>query len=173
MKPGLKPISLLAAGGMFLIGLLYYLMVLSPAMAERESLDRHSIKMKKDLVQMHALKARWESFVKSRSGAEKMLQERGKDFTLLTHLETVCRQVGVDNRIQYMKPLDMPEQEGPLRPVGVEMRISDIDVRQLVQLLYRIEHSYQLLSISRIKIRPSAEEGRRLLELVLQINTCM
>lgn len=173
MKPGMKYLSALALGGVFLIGLLYYLVVLSPAMTERRTLDRHAAKMKNDLAQMLALKSKWEAFVKSRTEAERMLQQRGKDFTLLTYLETVCRQVGIENRIQYMKPLDMPDQEGPLKPAGIEMRIAELDTQQVVKLLYRIEHSRQLLSVSRIKIRPSAEEGRRSLELVLQINTCM
>jgi hypothetical protein len=173
MKPGLRILAATAAAGILLLGLLYYLLLLSPAQAKRKSLDRSVAKMRSDLSQMILLKSRWEAFVKSRAEAEKMLQQRGKDFTLLTYLEGVCRQAGIDQKIQYMKPLDLPEQEGPVKPVGIEMRLSELDIRNLVQLLYQIEHSRQLLSITRIKIRPSAEEGKRSLEVILQIGTCM
>jgi hypothetical protein len=173
MKPGLRHLAAIGAGGILLLGLLYFLIVLSPAQAKRKSFDGHVVRMKSDLSQMIALRSQWEAFVKSRSEAEKMLQERGKDFTLLTYLEGICREVGIEGRIQYMKPLETPAQEGAIKPAGIEMRLSELDIRNLVQFLYRIEHSGQLLSVSRIKIRPSAEEGKRSIELVLQINTCM
>ncbi|RJR32434.1 MAG: hypothetical protein C4576_30085 [Desulfobacteraceae bacterium] len=173
MKRGMMHLAAIVAGGVLLLSLLYFLIVLSPAHTKRQSFDRHVVRMKNDLIQMTALKSQWEASVKSRAEAEKTIEQRGKGFTLLSHLEGICRQLGIEGRIQYMKPLEMPHQEGPIRATGIEMRLSELDIRAMVLFLYRIEHSGQLLSISRIKIRPSAEEGKRSLELVLQINTCM
>lgn len=173
MKMGLRHLAAIAAGAALLTGLLYYSVILRPANEKRRVLDRHVVRMRSDLSQMIELKSRWDAFLQTRAEAEKMLQQRGKGFSLLAYLEGVCRQLGIDNRIQYMKPLESVQQEGPIKPVGVEMRLSELDVRNLVQFLHRVEHSGQLLSVSRIKIRPAAEEGRRSLELVLQVNTCM
>jgi hypothetical protein len=129
--------------------------------------------MKTDLGQMLVLKSQWESFERSKAEAEKTLSRRGKDFTLLTHLEEVCGKIGIKAMIQYMKPLEMPDQDGSIKPVGIEMRLAGMDIRQFVQFLHQIEQSHQLLSISRIKIRPSVEDGKRSLEVTLQVNTCM
>jgi type II secretory pathway component PulM len=173
MKIGGRQIIAIAAGTIVFIAFMFYLVILSPAIEKRRNLDRNIAKMKSDLAQMQVLKSHWESFERSKAEAEKMLSRRGRDFTLLTHLEEVCGKVGIDTRIQYMKPLEMPDQEGSLKPMGIEMRLSGLDIRQLVQFLQQIEQSRQLLSISRIKIRPSAEEGKRSLEVTLQVNTSM
>ena len=120
---------------------------------------------------MTALLRQWELFQRRRTEAENILTQRGERFTLLTYLERISREAGIDSQIQYIKPVSFPEQEGPLQPSGIETRINGLDISQLVNFLYRLEQSGNLLTIPKIKIQPTGKEGNRKLELTLQVNT--
>ena len=159
--------------GFLILSSLYYLILLSPAFSGRKYLEERVSKSKAELKRMRTLKTEWEVFQQNRDEAEKMLKKRGKSFTLLTYLEKVCRLSGIESKIQYMKPLDFVAKADGLKPVGIEMRLEDLHIGQLVTFLYRVEHGGNLLSIPRIKIRPTGQEGARALELTLQINTYM
>ena len=159
------------AGGGVLLALLYYLIVISPAAARRETLLGYIHKKEAALSAMIRLRDERERLRADKTRAEKLLAARGTKFTLLSFLEGVSRKVGVDDRILYMKPLTFPEQPGPLRPAGIEMKLDRISTRQLVNLLYRIECSGKLLNIRRIKIHRTAGGDRPLLKVTLQVNT--
>jgi hypothetical protein len=160
-------------GGIFVIALLYYLFIISPAIARQNSLIAYIEKKEADLVGMIELKDKWETFKANRLKAEKMLAQRGEKFTLLSFLEGVSREVGIDNKIQYMKPLTFHEEEGVLKPVGIEMNLDGINTKQLVSLLHKIEYSEKLLNIKLIKILHVTRGKEKLLKVTLQVNTYM
>lgn len=162
-------VILLAAAGLFF--LLYYWVVISPALSRQKELSGLLASRKAELQEMMALQQRWEIFQTRRTEAETILKQRGERFTLLTYLERISREAGIDSQIQYIKPVSFPEQEGPLQPSGIETRINGLDISQLVNFLYRLEQSGNLLTIPKIKIQPTGKEGDRKLELTLQVNT--
>ena len=151
--------------------LLYYFIVISPALAKQRLLTNYVDKKQTDLKEMLALQKTWMTFQDMRKEAENILSRRGKGFTLLTYLEGISREVGIDTKIQYIKPVGFPETDGTMQPMGIEMRYDRLDIKELVNFLYRIEHSRNLLNIKRIKIQPVGADKTRSLELTLQVNT--
>ena len=160
-------------GGFIVIALLYYLFIISPAIVRQNSLIEHIEKKEADLVGMIELKGKWERFKTNKLKAEKILEQRGKKFTLLSFLEGVSRKVGIDNKIQYMKPITFHEESGALKPVGIEMNLDGINIKQLVSLLHKIEYSEKLLNVRRIKIRRVTLKKDKLLKVTLQVHTYM
>lgn len=158
-------------GGIFVIALLYYLFIISPAIARQNSLIAYIDKKEADLIGMIELRDKWERFKANRVEAEKILAQRGEKFTLLSFLEGVAREVGIDNKIQYMKPLTYREKEGALKPVGIEMNLDGINTKQLISLLHKIEYSEKLLNIRLIKILRVTRGKVKLLKVTLQVNT--
>ena len=158
---------LMAISALLVTGLLYYWVILSPAMSKQKRLVRRIEKREADLVQMKALKSEWECFQQRRREAERRLQQKGKAFTLLAFLEGVSRSVGVDKKIQYMKPLSLPHEEGVLKPEGIEMGLDRVNMRELAGFLHRVEYSGKLLHIKRIKIQRSVHEET--LKVTLQV----
>jgi hypothetical protein len=158
-----------SACGLLLIALLYYGLIISPAMSERKKLISRIADRGSDLQQMKALKNEWESFQGMRKEAEQRLARKGQSFTLLSFLETISRAVGVDKKIQYMKPLSLPHEEGDLRPEGIEMSLDQMNMKELVTFLYRIEYSGKLLHIKRIKIQKSSKD--RTIKVTLQVTS--
>lgn len=150
-----RPVILVIA--LLVMGFLYYLLVLSPAISKRKVLVERTEKRKGDLLQMLDLKHGWENFMKRREEAEKRLTAQGKSFTLLSFLERVSRSVGIEKKIQYMKPLTLHEEGDNLKPEGLEISLEGVTMKELVSFLYRIEYSGKLISIRRIKIQKIAQ----------------
>ena len=138
---------------LLVFGLLYYLLILSPAISKQKTLVQRIKKREGDLVQMVKLRREWEIFTKKRAEAERRLTQKEKSFTLLSFLEGVSRSIGVDRKIQYMKPLSLPDEDGTVKPEGIEISLDGVDMKELVSLLYKIEYSGKAVSIKRIKIQ--------------------
>ncbi|MBW1912891.1 MAG: hypothetical protein JRI43_06985 [Deltaproteobacteria bacterium] len=92
-------------------------------------------------------------------------------FTLLSFLEGISREVGIDKRIQFIKPLSYTEDAGTFKRVGMEMKFDNIDINQLVGFLHRVEYSGKLISIKRIKIQRMSKAKDSALKVTLQVNT--
>jgi len=167
-KRDLGIISLIIFG---LVLLSWYFIVIAPARAKQRYLIDYVGKKETDLQQMLTLQQEWKNFQEWRTEAEQILNRRGSQFTLLTYLEQVARELGIDTRIQYIKPVSFPQVDDPIRPTGIEMRLGRLDIKQLVDFLYRIEHSRNLLLIDKIKIQPTGSGKNRSLELTLQVTT--
>lgn len=161
----------LVAGGLFLFGLLYYLLVVSPGLAKEESLTKRVDRREGDLGKMIELKAQWEHFEKSKVDAERILARRGDRFTLLSYLERISREVGIDSHIQYIKPVSRAEDAGRLRLSGMEMKLDDININQLLNFLYKVEYSQKLIKIQRIRIQRTTTGKSDTIKVTLQADT--
>jgi hypothetical protein len=170
MKLDRKQMTYVFFGGLFLVALLFYLLVISPALSKQALLAKTIAKRKQDLVRISEIKGKWQSFQRDRSEVQEAIKGRG-GFTLLSYLEAVTREIGIDQRIQYIKPVTFPEGEGKLRPEGIEISLDGVNMEQLVTFLYRIEYSGKLLHVKRIKILRASKERTSLLKVTLQVNT--
>ena len=170
MKLDRKQMTYVFFGGLFLAALLFYLIVISPALSREELLSKNIAKRKQDLVRISEIKGKWQNFQKDRSDVQEAIKGRG-GFTLLSYLEAVTREIGIDQRIQYIKPVTFPEGEGKLRPEGIEISLDGVNMEQLVNFLYRIEYSGKLLHVKRIKILRASKEKTSLLKVTFQVNT--
>jgi hypothetical protein len=170
MKLDRKQMTYVFFGGLFLAALLFYLIVISPALSRQELLSKNIAKRKQDLVRISEIKGKWQNFQKDRIDVQEAIKGRG-GFTLLSYLEAVTREIGIDQRIQYIKPVTFPEGEGKLKPEGIEISLDGVNMEQLVNFLYRIEYSGKLLHVKRIKILRASKEKTSLLKVTLQVNT--
>jgi type II secretory pathway component PulM len=170
MKLDRKQMTYAFFGGLFLVALLFYLIVISPALSKQELLGKNIAKRKQDLVRISEIKGKWQNFQRDRADVQAAIKGRG-GFTLLSYLESVTREIGIDQRIQYIKPVTFPEGEGKLRPEGIEISLDGINMEQLVSFLYRVEYSGKLLHVKRIKILRASREKTSLLKVTLQVNT--
>jgi len=170
MKLDRKQMTYVFIGGLFLVALLFYLIVISPALSKQELLSKSIAKRKQDMVRISEIKGKWQTFQRDRNDVQEAIKGRG-DFTLLSYLEAVTREIGMDQRIQYIKPVTFPEGEGKLKPEGIEISLDGVNMEQLVNFLYKIEYSGKLLHVKRIKVLRASKEKTSLLKVTLQVNT--
>lgn len=157
--------------GIAVIGIIYYLLIVAPALSKKTKLEEYIGRKKTDVTSMLQVKNQWESFQAARKEAEGILRKRGEDFTLLTYLERVSRESGIEKKIRYMKPISLSDKEESYKPECIEMQLEDIDIQRLVEFLYKIEQSKNLLIVDRAKIRPVSKGSERSIELTLQVKT--
>jgi hypothetical protein len=163
--------ALLLLGGAFVISFLYYMIVISPAISKQKSLKKRIERKQSDLSGMIKQRARWQKFKFNRAEIEKKLKARGKAFSLLSFLEGISREVGINDNIQYMKPLSIHVESASMKPAGIEMYLDNINMEQLVALLYKIECSGKLLNVRRIRIQRTSTRKSQALKVTLQVNT--
>jgi hypothetical protein len=152
--------------------MLYYFFVVSPNLAKEDFLRRAIRNKEADQKEMEALQGAWERMKREHAAGEAALQVRGDKFTLLSFLEGISREVGIANKIQYVKPLTFPEEPGSLKKEGMEVKLEDMDIHELVEYLYKIEYSGKLLKIQRIKVqRVSGKDDTSSLRVTIQVHT--
>jgi hypothetical protein len=171
MKLDRKLMPYVFFGGLFFVALLFYFLVISPGFSKQKALERSISKRKADLVKIEELNRAWEIFQKDRRDVEAALRNRGDRFSLLSFLEGVTREVGIDKNIQYIKPVSFPPSDGPFRPEGLELSLENMGMAQLVNFLYKVEHTENLLYVRRIKILKATRGMSSTLKVTLQVNT--
>ena len=171
MKLDRQQMTYVFFGGLVLLALFFYLIVVSPGLEKQGRLERGIAKRKADLVKITELKKKWESFKRNQSEVEQALKSRGDHFTLLSFLEGITREIGIDKNIQYIKPVTFPPGEPVFKPEGIEMSLDNVGMEQVVNFLYKVEHSRNVLFIKRIKILKASKGSSSTLKVTLQVNT--
>ena len=171
MKLDRTQMTLLFFGGLFFVALLFYFVAISPGLSKQEQLEKSISKRKADLVKITELKKRWENFKRDQGEVEHALRSRGDRFTLLSFLEGITREIGIDKNIQYIKPVTFPPGESVFKPEGIEMSLDNVGMEQVVNFLYKVEHSRNVLFIKRIKILKASTGSSSTLKVTLQVNT--
>lgn len=171
MRVQSREVILFSLLGLAVIGLLYYLLVIAPAFSRQVTLKEYIGKKRADLISMQQMKNQWQAFQAVRAEVEGILRQRGEEFTLLTYLERLSRESGIEKKIRYMKPLSLAEKDEVYRQECIEMQLEEIDIQRLVDFLYKIEHAKKLLIVDRAKIRPVSKGSERYIELTLQVKT--
>jgi hypothetical protein len=166
-------LSLVLLTGILALGFLYSTVIVWPAYARKDSLMKLIQKREDNIKEMTEHKARWEAFLKERLQVQDAMKKRDKGFTLLSFLEGISREAGIEQRIKYMKPLTVQEGGSLIKQEGIEVGLEDIGIEQLVDLLQRTEYSGKLIKVKRIKIQRSEKEKGKvvLLKVTLQVNT--
>jgi len=161
----------LIIGVILIPALIYYLFIVSPALSRQKSLESSILKKEGDLAKIQELSTEWERFKSEKVEAEKTLGQREKNFKLLSFLEALSREVGIQNKIQYIKPRSSSEEPGSLKTEGMEIKLEGIEIPQLVHFLYKIEYSGKLLDSKRIKVQKLSKETGGALRVILQVDT--
>ncbi|MBW1681837.1 MAG: type II secretion system protein M [Deltaproteobacteria bacterium] len=172
MRIGKREMIILALAGVAVAGLIYYFLIVSPALERERDLKRYIASKTRDLAELKRLESQWKGMKKAFQEAEAALEKRGGKFSLLSYLEGISRQVGIADKLQYVKPIQYAEESGSLKQVGMEVKLEDIDLSQLVAYLYRIEYAGKLLDIEKIKVqRVERRDGSSSLRVILRVRT--
>jgi hypothetical protein len=153
-----------------LVGILSLIFVF-PALSRQSLLEKSISRRATDLEEMKALKIEWDILRKTRAQAEGMLERRGQQFALLSFLEAVSKEMGIEKKIQHMKPVPLSEEPVLLRAEAVEISLNDLTSEELVRLLFQIECSEKLLSVKRTTVQRAGNPGAGLLKVALQVHT--
>ena len=140
-----------------------------PFFEKRERIQRGLKAKEKDFVEILKLAAEYQTYKKSTQGIAQSLSRRTRGFTLFSFLERSADEAKVKDHIKYMKP-STSKGSGPYKESLVEMQLDQISLNQLVNYLYLIESSENLIKIKRISIKENKRESGYI-DAVMQVLT--
>lgn len=91
---------------------------------------------------------------------ERMIRS-GQRGNVLSNLETMANQASIKDKIASMDPKSSPPNDLYKENV-IEVRLKSVNLKQLVDYLYRIESSGQLLKIKRLRIKTRSDDAKLL-----------
>jgi type II secretory pathway component PulM len=161
---------IVSAGASFVALLVLLYVLVFPFLATRSRLRRSIQADQEHLQEMMDLSAEYEALQKDSGGISNIVSTRAKDFTLFSLLEGLAGEVGLKDRIKYIKPSSSSQTQGKYKTASVEMQIADINMQELFEYLYRIEDPKNIVWIKRISIKRHKEKSG-FVEATLQVST--
>jgi len=138
---------ILASGAAFLIVFIVFAGIIMPLLSYKSELNATIASKDEQLVKIYELASGINAY---KELARKGDSPRDANFTLFRFLEEQASKIGINERIEYMKPIsDMSDSTKE----SVEVKIRGIYQEDLISLLYGIESCPSGLRIKRLNIR--------------------
>ena len=144
--------------------------VISPVFDRRNELRERLAAKETSLIEMKKLQDDYFIMQKKLEISRQGFARRPQGFTLFSFLDKLAGETGVKNRISYMKPSSVDEQNSGVKLSRVEMKLQEININDLVSYLYGIENSENMVVVRRLSIT-KAGQGGGLLSAVIQVET--
>lgn len=151
--------TLVGVAALALVVISLYSFVLDPLTAGRARLASGSSARERALRAAVDLRQSYLEVAQKLKAGQALVSKVDPNFPLLTHLESTISQVVPRDRINSMSPSTKPigeEYEEQL----VEIKLSQIALPQLVDMLYRIEKSEQPLRVTRLQVKKRRSDVR-------------
>lgn len=156
-------------GGLVVALLLFYRVLLSPALERMRTLDRLVATKTRELHEMKTLRETYLAQKRLLEEVNQNLLQRGPDFAIFSFLEDLANKAGIKNNIKSMNPaITVPGEL--FRESSVEMRLEGITLQQLTRYVYDIEQAPQLLRVRRMHVKPRPANSD-LLDVTFQVST--
>ncbi len=137
--------------GLWLIYWLVLALLLNPLEASRKSVQARARALQ-DILIIQSDYRRIESQV---AALDRMIRS-GRHGNVLSRLEMMANQAQIKDRITSMDPKSAPPNDLYLESV-IEVRLKDVNLKQLVDYLFRIERASELLKIKRLRIKTRSD----------------
>ncbi|VEN72556.1 conserved hypothetical protein [Candidatus Desulfarcum epimagneticum] len=158
-----------AAGGVLvLIAALQFAVI--PAVSQSIYLERQIALKKKRVLETRLLEARYREIDRKALDAKMKLNKRPRGFTLFSFLDALAGKTGLKSAIVYMKPNRLERKNSRYKISIVEMKMSGINMKQLVRYLYGVETSRNLIHIKKIAVTKTGKT-KGAIDVVLQAET--
>ncbi len=157
LSPRERMLVSLAGLGLILTSL--YSFVLDPLTVGRAQLITREATKKQELSTLADLRQTYLGIEQKLRAGESLLSRVDPNFALFTHLETTISQVIPRERINSMNPSSKSIGEKYEEQL-VEIKLTQVSLQQLVDMLYRIEKSQQPLRVTKLQVKKRTNDIR-------------
>ena len=172
MNLGKREKIVLAVGITIVTAYLIIQFIIQPLVQWQHRLARSHTAKAQTLIQMQELSDRFHSIGNRSVTLKKQLSKRKQGFTLFSFLDQQAGQTGIKENITYMKPMPAKEKNAPLKIAAVEMKLVSVSMTQLVDFLYQVETSPDIIWIRSLSIKQTGREDIYI-DVVLMVETLM
>ncbi len=157
-------------GALVLLVLGVYFLIVQPLTDRRDRLHNLTARLQGDLAELQDMAGEFKALAAQRDLTRTQVQARGKDFAPFSFLENLAGEAGLSGRIESMSPVASSGEEGASRQSEFDVRLSGIQLGELVRLLYSLEASDKVFFVVNLGIRPRYLEPD-LLDVSLRLAT--
>lgn len=157
-----------AAAGILLFLLLVYLGVDAVVQRYQDLGQRIEIR-KQDLTKISHLRDQYLETHRQVEEIRSRLENKQKDFSLLSFIEDLANREGIRENIGSVKPKKLPLNED-YDESSVEIQMDNVTLPKLVDFAYKIENSGHILKVKRVRLKTRYDD-RNLLNVTLQVST--
>lgn len=144
--------------------------VIFPFIDTRERLERRLVSHTRSYDEIKQLRKKYLELQIRADNSKTQIDRRQRGFTLFSFLDKLAGQVGIKERITYMKPSSTKQKDTPYSLSLVEMKLNGITMEQITKFLYQIETSQNMVHVQRLSLNKK-EEKEGLLNVILQVET--
>lgn len=146
-----------------LVGALFYLRVVSPAMDEMKKLDSKIPYMERQLRAAQRISERCGQINSLITQVQQQLDKREGNFQPRAFLDKLATEVGMNkDQLKGIKPIGSKIENEVYREERFGVTLKKTSLESLVKYLYQIESSEYLLSVRKLSIDPDKREPNML-----------
>ena len=152
----LQPRERLFVGGAgaVLVVFLIFKLTIDPMLKRSADLDRQIVAARQQLNELRTLQ---QAYQRQKSVVDSINNQLKKqpNFAIFSRLEELAGQTGIRSKIVHMRPKPTVSTPNEVyKEESVEVKMEGVTLEQLVQYLYQVENSPQLLKIKRLEMKP-------------------
>ena len=154
------------AGAILVIFLIFKLMI-DPMLKRSAELERQIVTARHQLTELRTMQ---QDYQRQKSVVDSINSQLKKqpNFAIFSRLEELAGQTGIRSKIVHMKPTVSTPNE-VYKEESVEVKMEGVTLDQLVQYLYQVENSPQLLKIKRLEMKPRFD-NRQILTTTFRVS---
>jgi general secretion pathway protein M len=160
----------LVVGIGFIAIFIFVKVTIFPFMDATERLERMLVSYNRNYSDIKKLRLDYLELQRRADDSKAQFNRRQRGFTLFSFLDNLAGQVGIKERITYMKPSSTKQKDTPYRLSLVEIKLNGITMEQITKFLYQIETSPNMIHVRRLSLSKK-EEKEGLLNVILQVET--
>ncbi|MFH1154603.1 MAG: hypothetical protein V1793_12380 [Pseudomonadota bacterium] len=144
--------------------------IMMPALDRRTSLEKQLASKLGALTQMQSLRTQYQGITRSGQEAGQLIQDRPRNFTLFSFLDTLAEQSGVKDNVAYMKPASTKLEKSSNTLSTVKLKLDNLGYAELVDYISRIETARSGVFIKSISLSRTGKDLKQL-EAVIEAQT--
>ena len=151
-----------------LAALVIYQVIINPFF-EGKAQMRNNLERKRAMVaEMQQWQSDYQALKQYAQANESRFARRNKGFSLYSFLSKMTIQAGIKDRLTYMRPTKTVQKNSDYRISRVEMKLDGVGLEQLVNYLYVVETSDNIVEITKLAITKKDKE-LGLISVVMQV----
>jgi hypothetical protein len=160
---------LVGGAALFIIGLVVYFFLVSPAVERSKLLGRLIFQKEREFKELLHLREEYHILKASEDEIIRRLSTGAGNISPLSHLEQLAQKVGLREQIQQMKPL-APISTPRYVVTPIQLRFKGTGLQKAIAYLYEIENASVPFQIKRLKIKPTVRSAGSL-DVTLEVLT--
>ena len=145
-----------------------YQFIITPFFESKSRMQRALQRKQEMIAEMRQWQSDYQAIKQNAQVSEARFARRTKGFELYSFLNKIAGKTGIKDRITSMKPTKTAQKNSAYRLSRVDMKLDSIGLEQLVNYLYEVETSENIVEIRKLTITKK-DKKKGLISVIMQV----